>query len=132
MDKFTVEVTFSQEIMDRVEGMSDSDRAYYLENKIEDGLEGGYYDNVVATYIHQEPEAFVADDDYVAMVKDALETINPNATDNPDFQEIWDDEAIQRLANYLKANDYDQSDVIAQYNMLYAMYDMLKWTEGNK
>jgi hypothetical protein len=128
--KFIVDVEFSDEIMTQAaeygNRFTEQDRIHYLENKIEDGLEGDYYDSVTATMqVEEDPDRFIASEEYVAQVMAALEYHTPNAP------EEWVAEAVQALANYLLANDYVEVDM---YNTgeMYTMYDLLKWTLANK
>ena len=71
--------------------------------------------------------AHIAEPNYVEKVYRALEQANPN----DQASEIWNDEAIQQLANYLDANDYDEVDLVT-IPVLYSMYDLLKYTADNK
>lgn len=124
--KFIVEVQFSDEIIMQAKQLNQGDRVHYLQDKIEDGLEGGYY-NQVDAYLVEGLSKFEADPNYIEQVYLALEQVNPNDA----ATEVWDDGAIGELANYLKANDYDASDLLADGLQLYAKYDLIKWTRYN-
>jgi hypothetical protein len=126
--KFIVEVRFSDEIVMQADQLEPADRKAYLEDKIEDALEGGYYEHVAASLQVEVkgPGNTFEERSYFEMVWQALEKANPNDSST----EEWVPEAIRDLAVYLKANDHSNQDV-RNIDNLYEMYDMLKWTRAN-
>lgn len=120
--KFTVELEFDEK--DQIDTAVLTEQ---IDGAVSDRVDGWY--SVEVEYV-APGDKFVAPADNVEVVRIALQNCNPNATDDPDFQENWDDEAIQELANYLATSGYIESD-LRDMDELYFLYDMLKWTRAN-
>lgn len=80
-------------------------------------------------------EKYIADRNIFDQIKMAADLNNPN---DP-ATEIWDDEAIQDLANYAHMNGMVETDGIVdeildpnnESCLAYFLYDLLKWTRAN-
>lgn len=133
--KLTVTITPNVELEELIGDPSTPDGRYSLEREIDKAIEGARVTDWNAEYVchdagavqSHEVQKFEADPNYIEQVYLALEQVNPNDA----ATEVWDDGAIGELANYLKANDYDASDLLADGLQLYAKYDLIKWTRYN-
>lgn len=83
---------------------------------------------------------YIASDDYVAAIRDAVVQNNPNDAATEDIDEA----AIKDLANYAAANGmiegpYEEDQIVVDklfdpYSpdcLAYFLYDVMKWTRAN-